>query len=234
MVIINADDFGLNESCSKAISLAFERSLVTDTSIMTGGSYFDEAIRLAEKQGFSDKIGIHLNLTEGKPLTDDIKKLPDFVTDGSFNKKYDQNKPLSPDEGEAVYRELSAQVARVEMAGIKLTRSHHYIHNAPFIAPIAERVCGEHGIKRLRLMRNWGEMPEAERQKADSYRQALRARGFETTRFFGRLSEAADKPLPASIELLVHPDFDKDGNLIDRRGTVDGFAVGSEILSLKI
>lgn len=231
MIIINADDFGMNERCSKAISEAFLRGLVTDTTIMANGGYFEQALQLAAKSGFARKIGIHLNITEGIPLTEEIKKLPDFVTDGKFNKQYDWNKQLSPAEEEAVYKELSAQVDKVEKAGISITHadSHHYIHNAPFIAPIAERVFKEHNITKIRLMRNWGDMPDSDRQKAEEYKAELRAKGFITTDYFGRLSEAENEDLPDSIELLVHPDFDKDGNLIDRHGIVDGYAVGNII-----
>lgn len=234
MIIINADDFGMNERCSKAIAEAFSRGLVTDTTVMANGGYFEQALQLAAKSGFARKIGIHLNITEGEPLTEGIKKLPDFVTDGQFNKRYDWNKALSPAEEEAVYTELSAQVDKVEKAGIEITHadSHHYIHNAPFIAPIAERVFREHGITKIRLMRNWGNMTEAERQKAEEYKECLRSAGFITTEYFGRLSEAENADLPASIELLVHPDFDKDGNLVDRHGVEDGYAVGSRIVRL--
>ena len=34
-VIINADDFGLNEHCSKAIAQAFEEGLITDTTTVS-------------------------------------------------------------------------------------------------------------------------------------------------------------------------------------------------------
>ena len=233
MVMINADDFGLNESCSRAIAEAFAKGLVTDTTMTANGEFFNGAVELAKRDGFFEKIGIHMNLTQGQPLTDEIKKLPDFVTDGRFNKRYNWNRELSPAERTAVYRELSAQFERLEKAGIKITHadSHHYIHNAPYIAPIAEKVCMEHGVKRLRIMRNLGDMPEAERQKANEYRDGLRSRGFITTDYFGRISEAQDRELPGSVELLVHPDFDKDGNLIDRHGVEDGIPFGEKIKS---
>lgn len=234
MIIINADDLGMNERCSKAIAKAFEKGLVNSTTIMANGDFFSEAVELARRNGFSDKIGIHLNITEGVPLTAEINKMPDFVTDGHFNKQYAWQKELSLAEYDAIYEELSAQFERVEKAGIKITRadSHHYIHNAPFIAPIAERVCREHGVKKLRIMRNWGDMEQSEKQKADCYRDGLRSKGFVTTDYFGRLSEAEDKKLPKSIELLVHPDFNKDGNLVDRHGMIDGYAVGNSIISV--
>ena len=233
MIIINADDFGMNERCSKAIAHAFLKELVTDTTIMANGEYFYEAVNIAKQQGFADRIGIHLNITEGSPLTEDIKKLPAFVSDGKFNKLYDWTKKLSKPEEEAIYKELSAQFEKVKKAGVKITHadSHHYIHNAPYIAPIAEKVCKEHNITKIRLMRNFGDIQEPAKQKAEEYKAALRSKGFNTTDYFGRLSEAEGKSLPESIELLVHPDFDKDGDLIDRHGVEDGYPVGSRIKS---
>lgn len=236
MVIINADDFGMNERCSRAIAEAFSRELVTDTTIMANGEYFNQAILLAEKNGFFRKIGIHLNITEGAPLTEDIKNLPDFVTDGQFNKRYNWDRKLTAEEETAIHRELTAQIVKVQKEGVRITHadSHHYIHNAPFIAPIAERVCSEHGIAKIRLMRNWGDMADSDKQKAEKYKERLRSKGYITTEYFGRLSETENKKPPESIELLVHPDFDKDGNLIDRHGVEGGYPVGSIIPELNV
>jgi len=58
MVIINADDFGMSESCSRAIALAFEKGLVTDTTMMATGDFFDEAVGLAKEQGFLDRKSV--------------------------------------------------------------------------------------------------------------------------------------------------------------------------------
>ena len=43
-VIINADDFGLNEHCSLAIAEAFKKGLITDTTMVANGEYFDDAV----------------------------------------------------------------------------------------------------------------------------------------------------------------------------------------------
>ena len=83
-VIINGDDFGMNERCSKAIAQAIEKGLITDTTAMANGEWLDKALALARDNGFADRLGIHLNLTEGKPLTEAICRYPDFVTNGAF------------------------------------------------------------------------------------------------------------------------------------------------------
>lgn len=234
-VIINADDFGLNEHCSKAIAEAFAKGLVTDTTMMATGEYFDHAVSLAREQGFINNIGIHLNLTEGVPLTEDIKGCPRFVTDGRFNKQYDRTKPLSDDEKSAIYKELSAQAEKIENAGIKINHadSHHHIHTGVFVAPIAERVCKEHGINKIRVHRNLGDMPALKRFMKNRFNKRLRRDGFVTTAYFAYVMDIKDSDIPDSTEIMVHPDYDKNGVLIDRRGVENGSPIGYPLPDLR-
>ena len=234
MIIINADDFGLNGHCSRAIAEAFEKGLITDTTMMATGEYFDEAVSLAAEKGFSDKIGIHLNLTEGVPLTGEIRHCPRFVLDGRFHKGHDRTQPLTRAEADAVYRELSAQARRMEDAGIRITHadSHHHVHTGEHIAPIALRVCREHGIDKMRLFRNLGAYYEAHKTEADSFNALLRREGIRTVSFFVYMADIGGIVLPDDTEILVHPDFDKDGRLIDRRRMTDGIPDGSIITAV--
>ena len=129
-ICINGDDYGLNERNSKAIAEAFEKGMITDTTMLANGAYFDEAVALAREKGFIDRIGIHLNLTEGVPLTEEIKRQPRFVKDGRFYKGYDRTKKLTKAEKDAIYKELTAQADKIRDAGITITHadSHHHIH----------------------------------------------------------------------------------------------------------
>ena len=68
-LIINADDFGLNTSVNHAIIESFEKGLINSTTLMANMPGFEEAIELAHKNNIIDKIGIHLCLTEGEPIT---------------------------------------------------------------------------------------------------------------------------------------------------------------------
>ena len=224
-VIINGDDYGLNEHCSRAIAEAFERRLISDATMMATGEYFDEAVALAAEKGFADRIGIHLNLTEGEPLTRGIKNCPHFVTRGRFNKNCDPALSLSAEESEAIYLELSAQVRRMEEAGIVINHadSHHHAHTFRHIYPIALRVCREHGIMKLRLLRS---RPGELNTEAEEFKKRLREAGFITAESFIYAAEYLDRELPDGAEILVHPDYDRDGALIDRRGVEDGYPVG--------
>ena len=259
-IIINGDDFGMTGSCSEAIAMAFDLGLITDTTMVANGGYFDEAVGLARAKGFFDKIGVHLNITEGEPLTDGIKAFPDFVTDGRFNKSYDGSRALSDGEAEAVYTELTAQVVRVKDAGIAITHadSHHYVHNMAEIMPVVTRVCREQGIDKLRLRMDIG-VPEIDRDAADKYNKELRELGFITTDHFARLrtfdpdsvepdSDSIEpdstkldsdsvEPYTAEpdtiVELLAHPDLDRCGVLIDRTGMTDGCPSGDDLKDLR-
>ena len=69
-MVINADDFGYSESVNKAISDCFEKGLINRTTIMVNMPQAEAASELARTNGFFDKVGLHINLTEGKALSD--------------------------------------------------------------------------------------------------------------------------------------------------------------------
>ena len=146
---------------------AFEKGLITNTTVLANGDYLDEALALAREKNFFDKLGVHLNLTEGEPLTEDIKSCPRFVSGGVFNKVYNKRRtsPLKKAEKAAIAKELDAQISKLEAAGVKLTHadSHHHIHTGVFIAPIAACVCKAHGINKMRLHRNLGSINAVKR-----------------------------------------------------------------------
>ena len=39
--------------------------------------------------------------------------------------------------------------------------------------------------------------------------------------------------IPDDTEIMVHPDYDKNGALIDRTGTADGYPTGVQIKRIK-
>lgn len=234
-VIINADDFGLNEHCSLAIKEAFKKGLITDTTIMANGTFFDEALKLSRDSRFDDRIGIHFNITEGIPLTENIKKMSAFTENGEFHGRINRVKPLSKAEKNAVYEEISAQIKRIENAGIKVTHadSHHHIHTAVFIAPIVLKICNEHKINKIRLHRNTGNISLYKIYIKRCYNNILQKKGFVTTKYFGSLKDFRDGNLLDNLEIMVHPDFDKYGKLIDRTDIQDGYPIGKELTKIE-
>lgn len=217
-LIVNADDFGLNGHCTDAIARSFRADLITDTTMVANGSAFEAAAKLASSE-FAGRVGIHFNLTESVPLTDDIKHLPMFCKDGVFHNKINRLKPLNRCERKAVYEELTAQCNKLFEAGVNPTHadSHHHIHTAIFIAPIVLRVCRENGIQKVRLHRNLGSISHIKKVVKNLYNVALNRR-FTTTDFMGGVDDINLGIQPeGTVEIMVHPDLNGSGQIIDRR-----------------
>ena len=173
------------------------------------------------------KIGIHLNLTEGYPLSADIRRCPRFCgPDGRF--VYRRQRPLfrlSHPEERAVYLEFKMQLERVFESGIEPVHidSHHHVHTEWAIARIVRRLSREYGIKRIRLTRNIG--PSIGTFK-NLYKRIFnrwhlgRHTGLASTDYFGDIEDMdfLQKMKPQTgkfIEIMVHPLFDERGELVD-------------------
>lgn len=231
-VMINGDDLGMDRSCSSAIIQALKNGLITDTTAMANGAFLDEAIAAVKAEGFADRVGVHFNLTEGVSLTREISQTALFVKDGLFHRDFCRSpRPLNDAEQEAVYRELCAQVQRLREYDIIITHadSHHYVHTFSALAPIFARVCREYDIPRIRLNRTFDtpEHPKITEYRVDN--AYWREQGFITADHFGRMDDLSCVEIPDNTEILAHPDFDKDGRLIDRTGMIDGIPVGKVI-----
>ena len=126
-IIVNADDFGLSHEANLGIQAAMQTGLCTQASVVTNSNYFDEAVAIAKKNDFMDKVGLHINLFEGTPLTSGIKKLKQYSYYDSFR--------YQPPSWTAWFRlhqaelqaELEAQIMKYKQAGFGLANidSHH-------------------------------------------------------------------------------------------------------------
>ncbi|MBQ1947249.1 MAG: ChbG/HpnK family deacetylase [Clostridia bacterium] len=84
-IILNADDFGKNKEANEAIKYCFEKGYCTQASLMTSfGKATEDAVEMAKEYGFFDKIGCHINLREGAPMSEKIKNISAYVKDGVF------------------------------------------------------------------------------------------------------------------------------------------------------
>ena len=220
-IIINADDFGQTESCTKAIYEAFESGLITDTTMVANGDAMELAFTLASKM--QGRVGVHLNLTEGTALTPEIQQNPKFVSHGRFTDYFKGRGTyflhLSKKDRQDLYTELTAQVDRLMDEGIEISHvdSHHHIHCNWMLAPIIFRVCREHSIYRIRCHKNVaGRFRLWNGLYARLYRFRLRWSGFRFPDHFESI-RMYEKPLAGISEMMVHPDYNPDGILIDRQ-----------------
>lgn len=221
-LIINADDYGLTQSCTLAIIEAFDRKLIHRTTMCANGSYFDEACLLAEKLGLKDKIGIHINLIQGKPLTQEMAQEHLFCDEhGIFRGKIDRYKFLNKAQKAILYNEVSAQVIKLREAGIPVAfaDSHHHSHTRPVLLPTILRALKKQSINAIRIHYNMGVKNLLKSGYKYLFNLYLKLNGFQVTDYFGGFDDSNEIETPKAnkvYEIMVHPDYNDRGVLIDR------------------
>lgn len=126
-LIINADDFGLSKSISDGIILGIKEGYITSTSIMANMPFAEYAVKKAVEYGIGC-IGLHINLTVGKPI---IKNSNLADNEGVFYRNREQIKNLKLTYQDA-YNEIMAQVEKImeySDGKIKVDHldTHHYL-----------------------------------------------------------------------------------------------------------
>jgi predicted glycoside hydrolase/deacetylase ChbG (UPF0249 family) len=120
LVIITADDFGASENINQGIRLAARAGVITAISAMTN---FPES--LAELEEISREspqvgIGVHLNITTGKPVLPP-EQIPSLVTDeGNFYTIEDIFPRLKKLSATELKSELRAQIELLPRRGIRV------------------------------------------------------------------------------------------------------------------
>lgn len=222
-MIVVADDLGADQLRNAAIVSALEGGLVDAASVIVNSRSFEEAVGLAGR--FDGRVGVHLVLTEGVPLTADIRKLAQFCDrEGVFRlwRGSERAFRLSPDDRAAVVSELRAQVERARASGLRVAHldSHHHVHTEPALAGIVIALARELGVPRVRLARNCGPgMSALNRGWKMVFNMRLRRAGLAGTRWFGDvddvLSLIQDRRDVDSFELMVHPVVTETGVVED-------------------
>ena len=153
-LIINADDFGLCESINKGIVETHTKGVLTSATIMTNMPAAEQAVDLAKNLPTLG-IGVHLNLTAGKPLYQDntVKLILD--SQGYFTLSPGKLALASLITGKvrtAIETELASQIQWLIDKGIKPTHldSHKHFHSFPSIFPIVCRLAKRFGIPAIR------------------------------------------------------------------------------------
>ena len=236
-MIINADDFGLTERCTRAIAEAFRQGLISSTTACANGDAIEEGYQIATRNGFVDRVGIHINLTEGVPLTEGIKADPFFCANGTFHGKINRLKKPDKETLANLETEVAAQIERLKNIGFPITHadSHHHIHTSVFLIGTIEKVLKRYGIEKIRLHRNFGPIRFYKRIVKNKFNKNLCNHGFKTTEKMGSLEDLQTMPEVAKAhltEIMVHPDFDGVQVLIDRADYTDGIPEGRPLSEL--
>jgi predicted glycoside hydrolase/deacetylase ChbG (UPF0249 family) len=228
---VNADDLGMSPGITRAIFTGYEEGIVTSTSLLATGTFFDEAIAcLAEHPRLG--VGVHLCLHEERPVLPP-ERIPSLVGEegrllplSGVLRKALLGK-LAADEVEA---ELAAQVSRALGAGVAVDHldSHCHLHAFPPIARVVRRVAERFGIRHVRRTEapRWSDFAGAPPGRfavsaaitvcSRLSRRALGPTVRTTDRFLGLVHSGSGEPdwvekavrrlePGTSAELMVHP-----------------------------
>lgn len=143
-LIINADDFGISKAINLGIIEGFKNGVVTSTSLMCNMESAKHAVNLA-KENPKLGVGIHLVLTAGRPISQDVKTLVD--ENGQFL-KYDQlikNKNIDIND---IEKEFRCQFNKFFSFGIMPTHidTHHHIHSTDKVFNIVYKLAKEYAL----------------------------------------------------------------------------------------
>ncbi len=128
-LIVNADDFGISDKVSRGILQAFERGVVTSTTVMTNSPGARDAVDLARFTAPTLDLGVHLNLTHGRPMCDP-GEVPSLVgAEGRFWPGMQMWDRLPHARSSEVRAELRAQIEALIAWGVRPSHldSHHFV-----------------------------------------------------------------------------------------------------------
>ena len=152
-LITNADDLGASRSVNAAIFELMAEGLVTSATILANAPATEDAC--AESGKYPGRsFGVHLNLTEFRPLTanPELAKLMDEGRgDGSV-----RNPRILVALRKPIFEEWCAQVERVQSLGVAVSHldSHHHVHTIPTLFPVLKAVQRECRITKVRISKN--------------------------------------------------------------------------------
>jgi hopanoid biosynthesis associated protein HpnK len=187
-LIVNADDLGWTAGVTRGIAEAHRKGLVTSTSLLANGCAFEEALQVA-RDNPELGVGVHLNLSDGKPTAkaDDVRGVTNQK--GEFEggpesllmRLARRNLPLRE-----VEKEWDAQIRKVKEAGIAPTHldGHKHVQMLPGLFDIALRLAKKHGIRSIRVAHEESTLRAAlstggEQQSGVMLKQGVQARGLK-------------------------------------------------------
>ena len=156
-LIVCADDFGISPGVNQAIIEAHTKGVLTHASLLANGAYLEDAVKLSSEMAPSLKLGLHINLTGGKPVLPS-KKIPGLVNeDGDF--KYGSvtllfKVILKPFLLLEIREEIEAQINKLQKMGVHIFHmdGHHHVQMIPGIFKIVEKFADKYKIPRIRVV----------------------------------------------------------------------------------
>jgi predicted glycoside hydrolase/deacetylase ChbG (UPF0249 family) len=151
-LIVNADDYGYYAGVSRGILDGARDGLIRATGVMANSDFFDEHVGWLGKDQKLD-VGVHLNLTHGRPLTHDMVSALD-KWEGNFPGKYRVVGEIVAGRlsVKCVENEWQKQIRRCIDAGLKpvFLNTHEHLHMYPALFMLICSLADQHGIPFIR------------------------------------------------------------------------------------
>lgn len=202
-VIINADDFGLSEGVNRGIEEVYRAGSLSSATLMVNMPGFEDAVRTAYAlPGLG--VGLHFNVTYGKPLSDP-RLVPSLVKpDGAFR---DIKTQWHRDERE-IEHELAAQWERFIATGLRPTHldSHHHMHQ---IDPSVYRAMAALAVSERIPMRK-SQLPTDPSVPAPETTDAIVLDTYDQKDGINRLMRYIHALPHGTTEIMCHPGYADD------------------------
>lgn len=236
--IINADDFGKSHEVNIAIYQCFKKRLINRTTLMVNMPFTDEAVEIAKKGGFFDKVGLHANLIEGEPLTKECKESNLCGSDGMLTGAYHHHlrtRLLVPAAIRKIYAiEIEAQIIKYLGYGFTLMHldSHQHTHTDHSVINAIIPLIKKYEFTSVRLSRNIP--PNSISALIKFYKfiynnrlsnlKSKSGKRLVLTDYFGSKKDFMEWFSPGklkkeTVEIMVHPIIDNRGIIFDKMDT---------------
>lgn len=175
-MVLHADDFGMNQAVNAGILQAFRDGILTSTSLLANAPAAAEACQewprltadlraeavasAAHRRKLSDNLtpfdlGIHLNLTQGYPLSkgypqEMLNERGEFPGIGPVFRHLRSPRSRFRD---AIQKELELQIERMRELGVSPTHlnGHQYVEMMPAVATLIPRLMEKYSIPVVRV-----------------------------------------------------------------------------------
>lgn len=181
-LVLHADDFGMNAGVNQGIISSFSEGLLTSTSILANAPAAKEACaawlkldlerrsgrlaslsrrRFLQDSGSAFDLGVHLNLTQGKPLTGEQYPAQLLDREGRFPGVFSLLGRLVAGGSryrQAIRHELVSQIEFVRSRGLTITHlnGHQYVEMLPVVSEIVPELLDRFSIPVVRVARERG------------------------------------------------------------------------------
>jgi predicted glycoside hydrolase/deacetylase ChbG (UPF0249 family) len=149
LLIVNADDFGINDAANAAIIECHRMGSVTSTTLMANGPALVAAVELGRCNP-SLGIGLHFNLTWGEPVSDPAMVSALVDDKGKFLSRevLAKRSLLGRIPREQLEIELDAQFKRLLSLGVDVTHvdSHQHVHALGVVFSTVAALCSRESL----------------------------------------------------------------------------------------